>query len=213
MLLAASEEDTCSSAVFKMKRIWTSVRLSLYYLDGNYGFQIGKMQMKTALFFLCVSLLQLLLNAQSGPQPNLVQEFELEQCQYKEKAQQAELQECSAHSAGLQSQITQRRENNNLVGVFVAFFATGLGIGAITMLALFLKRLKLPGIRKQLITVIVCSCWIIAVGWLLASDGALSRHPINLIVLLLIYSLPAVLFGSIVLWWLARTNAGVLRLW
>lgn len=145
--------------------------------------------------------------------PDLVQQYELQQCLSREKVQHAELNECNDHIGALQSQLRDRTNAESLTGIFIAAVGIGIGIGAFIRLALFLKRLKLPGVRKQLLTAIVCSFWIIAAAFILASDASLNTHPVSLLVMILIYSLPAILFGGIILWWLARTNAGVPRLW
>ncbi|HEY1526908.1 MAG TPA: hypothetical protein VGH51_11770 [Candidatus Angelobacter sp.] len=97
-----------------------------------------------------------------------------------------------------------------MVGVGVG---VGMGLGIIACAALFWRKLAPSSPRKQLTILTLCSLWIIVAGVALSSERNLSMHPINLLVSVFIYSMPAILFGAISLWWLKRTKPDVIKLW
>jgi hypothetical protein len=81
----------------------------------------------------------------------------------------------------------------------------GLGIGLLNRLVQVCKRLAPSKAKKQLTVMIACSIWLSVAATVLASDSNLSKYPISLLVSVFIYSLPAILFGGIALWWLTRS--------
>jgi hypothetical protein len=83
----------------------------------------------------------------------------------------------------------------------------GLGIGAVAAFytVRFLRRVRpFTAQRKQLIVLIVAALWVSAAGWIAINDDTLSKHPVNMLFTVLVYSIPALAFGGIGFWWFGR---------
>lgn len=91
--------------------------------------------------------------------------------------------------------------------VFAAFWGIGVGVAMVILLIKGLKRLgRLGSINKQLLTLIAGAMWVSVTALIQASDYTLSRHPVNMLFTVLVYSLPAFLFAGIGFWWFGKTK-------
>jgi hypothetical protein len=110
----------------------------------------------------------------------------------------------------------QRLENLARIRM-IAVSSLGFGIG----IALFCSWLfwrwfrqvrPIPTAKKQLAILLLTATWITACVFIALSDGTLSTHPINMAVIVFMYSLPAILFGGIAVGWIGRKSE-VIKLW
>lgn len=112
----------------------------------------------------------------------------------------------------------QRLQNQVLENELAEVIGVGViaGIVALTIYGLWramrsIRRLfPLSKTRKQLGTLLAMAAWVsVSTVIALAEDGLL-HHPINLLSVVFVYSLPALAFGSIGVWWFGRTKPEVL---
>jgi len=64
--------------------------------------------------------------------------------------------------------------------------------------------------RRQLITLLLMAAWVTVVAAVGIGDSALAHHPINLAVSVFVYSIPALAFGGVGVWWFGRTKPEIL---
>jgi hypothetical protein len=64
--------------------------------------------------------------------------------------------------------------------------------------------------RRQLVILLLMATWITVAAMIALSDSRLSYHPVNLVLSVFVYSLPALSFGSVAVWWFGRTKPEVL---
>jgi hypothetical protein len=64
--------------------------------------------------------------------------------------------------------------------------------------------------RRQLITLLLMATWVTIAAVVALSDSRLSYHPVNLAFSVLVYSLPALAFGGVGVWWFGRTKPEIL---
>jgi hypothetical protein len=64
--------------------------------------------------------------------------------------------------------------------------------------------------RRQLITLLLMATWVTVAAVVALSDSRLSYHPVNLAFSVLVYSLPALAFGGVGVWWFGRTKPEIL---
>jgi hypothetical protein len=97
------------------------------------------------------------------------------------------------------------------VGIFSGFLGLGAGIGIIFLLAKWLRRAPQPSTsvsaeKKKLLLLIGGAGWISVAVVICSQRQILYLHPINLLVAVVVYSIPAVLFGGIAFWWLRSSR-------
>ena len=61
--------------------------------------------------------------------------------------------------------------------------------------------------RNALAVLILGSVWITAAALIAVNDSDLSKHPVNMLFTVLVYSLPALLFGGVGFWWFGKENS------
>lgn len=93
------------------------------------------------------------------------------------------------------------------VGVFVALLGVGAGIAVIFILGKLLRRIQWPALKlsrekKKLLLLIGGAVWVSVVVVICSQEQILYLHPINLLVAVVVYSIPVVLFDGIAFWWL-----------
>ena len=64
--------------------------------------------------------------------------------------------------------------------------------------------------RRQLITLLFMAAWVTTAAVIGLSDSRLAFHPVNLVLSVFVYSLPALTFGSVAVWWFGRTKPEIL---
>ncbi len=149
---------------------------------------------------------------------------ELDKCRNKAKEWQAWADEnVPKHDALLQDYDQLKRDYDNLqrantfgeygaaIVIAIGAFGIGLGIGLVNKLAQVWWRHPPSKAKKQLTVMIAGSVWLTVAAIIGVLDSNLSKHPINLLVSVFIYSLPALLFGGIALWWFNRAEPTVIK--
>lgn len=58
--------------------------------------------------------------------------------------------------------------------------------------------------RRQLMVLVLGAIWISVAALIAVNDAVLSRHPVNMLFTVLVYSLPALLFSGIGFWWFGK---------
>jgi len=90
---------------------------------------------------------------------------------------------------------------------FLGFLGLGVGIAAVFLIGRIVRcALPLTTERKQLIVLVSCAAWISVVAVIGLFTERLSRHPVNLVLTIIVYSLPAISFSGIAFWWLGRVR-------
>jgi hypothetical protein len=97
------------------------------------------------------------------------------------------------------------------VEVFIGLLGLGAGIGTIFPLGKWLLRasrslLTLSPEKKKLLLLIGGAAWISVVVLIVSQQQILYLHPVNLLAAVVVYSIPAILFDGIALWWLGSTK-------
>jgi hypothetical protein len=97
-----------------------------------------------------------------------------------------------------------------LMNTGAAFVGFGIG-GSIVFLigkALWaLKRLWPSSASScQLVVLLATAVWISVAAWIGVNDSMLSRHPVNMLFTVLVYSIPALAFGGIGFWWFGKSK-------
>jgi hypothetical protein len=144
---------------------------------------------------------------------------ELRQCQQKlQQWHDWSARNIPRHEALVQDYEALQREHEKLqrekilssytAAITTAIFAVGIGVGLglAARLVLLWRHLTPSHGKKQLGTLIICALWISGTVLTLDFSGRLTDHPMNFLAATLIYSLPALLFGSIIFWWLNKTE-------
>jgi hypothetical protein len=95
------------------------------------------------------------------------------------------------------------------VGVFSGLLGIGAGISIIFLLAKWTRRAQLstPMLSrdtKKLFLLIGGAVWISVVVVICSQAQSLYLHPLNLLVAVVVYSIPAILFDGIAFWWLRK---------
>jgi energy-coupling factor transporter transmembrane protein EcfT len=121
----------------------------------------------------------------------------------------------------LDAQLRQQRASNReaRVEVSLAFATLGAGIVGTFMFMRFAVKVAkrwwpVSKQRRQLIVMISMASWVTiasAVALIVTTDQVhaleglrFQIHPVNMIISLLVYSLPALSFGSVGIWWFGR---------
>jgi len=123
---------------------------------------------------------------------------------------QARNDQLFAQKENLQREI-QRNDRDMATRVFVAFGAIGFGLFmAWGILRAIKKWWPISNRRRQLITLLLMATWVTVAAAVAANDARLTYHPVNLTLSVFVYSLPALAFGGIGVWWFGRTKPEVL---
>lgn len=93
-------------------------------------------------------------------------------------------------------------------------FFGGLGIGCGAFLVFIalrwvkqLKRLSpISPAKRQLTVMILAATWITVAGFVAQQQPQLTMHPVNMAFTVGVYSLPALLFGGIAVWWFGKAK-------
>jgi hypothetical protein len=94
-----------------------------------------------------------------------------------------------------------------LMQTSAAFCGLGLGGSIVFVVLKVLKRLwPVSAASKQLVVLVAGAIWVTCAAVVGANDNALSTHPVNLLFTVLVYSLPAFLFGGIGFWWFGKAK-------
>jgi len=128
------------------------------------------------------------------------------------KAAIADAKAFDAERADLQSRIESlRSENEQLEHTEIRFelltaaVGIGIGIAAAFYLARALRRFWHISARgKQLAFMVLGAFWVTGAAVVAVNDSDLTKHPINLLFTVLVYSLPALTFGGIGFWWFGK---------
>ena len=81
----------------------------------------------------------------------------------------------------------------------------GIGIAAAFYLARALRRMwRMSQRGKQLAFVAGGAFWMTGAAVVAVNDSDLSRHPVNMLFTVLVYSIPAFAFGGIGFWWFGK---------
>jgi|ERR1035438_7848437 hypothetical protein len=89
------------------------------------------------------------------------------------------------------------------IGVFGAFWLVR-GLRRLWQRKRLGPKPLLTPTQKQLIALILGAIWVSVAAMIGANDDALSKHPVNLLFTVLVYSLPALSFGWIGFWWFGK---------
>ena len=102
-----------------------------------------------------------------------------------------------------------RSSEHSRIDVNLATAAVGIGVGVFGAFWLLrgLKRAwSVSGKGKQLLFMVCGAVWITGVALIAVNDSDLSRHPVNMLFTVLVYSLPALLFSGIGFWWFGKAK-------
>lgn len=97
--------------------------------------------------------------------------------------------------------------NHSTMAVSVLAAAVGIGIGVTCAFWLVrgLKRLWPVSYKgKQLVFMVCGAVWITGAAIIAVNDSDLSKHPVNLLFTVLVYSIPGLLFSGIGFWWFGK---------
>lgn len=108
-------------------------------------------------------------------------------------------------NADLRSSNESLNHSQTAIGIMAASVGIGIGIMCAFWLVRGLKRLwPVSHKAKQLVFMVCGAVWITAAGLMAVNDSDLSRHPVNMLFTVLVYSLPALAFGGIGFWWFGK---------
>lgn len=109
-------------------------------------------------------------------------------------------------------EMLEQDRSNQLAAFIAGGLAIGFGGGMAVLGIKGLRRIwPLSRERKQLAVLILGAAWITIAGFVVANDSWLSQHPVNMLLTIFVYSLPALLFGGIGAWWFGRARRGEQR--
>lgn len=107
----------------------------------------------------------------------------------------------------LRSSAQNAWETRTEVNLVLAAIGIGTGVVCAFWLARALKRLwPVSNKGKQLVFLACGAAWITVVAVIAVNDSDLSRHLVNMLFTVLVYSLPALLFGGIGFWWFGKAK-------
>ncbi len=95
------------------------------------------------------------------------------------------------------------------IEVDLATAAVGIGVGIFCAfwLARALKRAWPVSYKgKQLVFMVCGAIWITGAALVAVKDSDLSKHPVNMLFTVLVYSLPGLLFSGIGFWWFGKSK-------
>lgn len=105
----------------------------------------------------------------------------------------------------------QDSSRENRIEMFLVFAAVGVGLfmawGAVKAIR---HWWPVSNQRRQLILLLAIAAWVTVAAVIAANDSRLTIHPVNLVLSVFVYSLPALAFGGIGVWWFGRTKPEVL---
>ncbi len=95
--------------------------------------------------------------------------------------------------------------------IFSGFSGIGFGVFLAFMAVRAIRRWwPISKQRRQLITLLLIATWVTVVALVMANNPSAVHHPINLAVMVFVYSLPALAFGGVGVWWFGRTKPEIL---
>jgi len=83
----------------------------------------------------------------------------------------------------------------------------GLGLGVAFVGLRLLWQWRASSAGKQLAALVLGAAWITVAAFYGAADARLSAHPVNLLLTVFVYSIPALLLAGIGFWWFGKSNA------
>ncbi len=96
---------------------------------------------------------------------------------------------------------------NKWLGFWSVGILGGVSIGIVILIAKWFRRMRpLSAARKQLIWLVLGAVRITVAALIAVNDYELSKHPVNMVFMVLVYSLPAVLFSGIGFWWFGKAK-------
>ena len=103
-------------------------------------------------------------------------------------------------------------ENSQIaLRIFLLFAGIGAGLAfAWAALKAIRRWWPMSKTRRVLITLLLMAAWVSVAAAVGLSDARLSAHPVNLVSSVFVYSLPALTFGSVAVWWFGRTKPEIL---
>ena len=116
-------------------------------------------------------------------------------------------QQLTEQNIFLESRLTSLRSERNKT--FITYMASGAGFFLGLMVWRILLALRpLTSILKQLVVLLLGAAWVTGAALLAAVNPQLVTHPANWVFVVSVYSLPAVLFCAIGVWWFAKEKRG-----
>jgi hypothetical protein len=109
-------------------------------------------------------------------------------------------------------QLRRQATKTDMVRVFIVIAALGFGVFmAWAALKAICRWWPISKQRRQLITLLLMATWVTVAAFVAAAgDAKPSFHPVNLVLTVFVYSLPALAFGWIGVWWFGRTKPEVM---
>ena len=114
---------------------------------------------------------------------------------------------------GVKAENDRLNAENSQVGfrIFVLFAGIGAGLSLAWVSGKAIRHWwPMSKQRRQLITLLLMAAWVTVAAVLALSDSRLSSHPVNLVLSVFVYSLPALTFGGVAVWWFGRTKPEIM---
>lgn len=116
-------------------------------------------------------------------------------------------QQLQEENQNLQSSVRQAWDTWKAIVVFLLASGIGVGVGLVFMLVRFLKRARpWSAALRQLLILVAGAIWMSLASLIAINDDVLSKHPVNMLFTVLVYSIPALAFGGIGFWWFGRQS-------
>lgn len=107
----------------------------------------------------------------------------------------------------LRVELALNEKAHTLLGFWIVGIVGGISIGAVILIAKWVRRMRpLAAATKQLMALVFGALWMSVAGFIAVNDSQLSRHPVNMAFMVVVYSLPAILFAAIAFWWFGKRN-------
>lgn len=147
-------------------------------------------------------------------------DYTLQDCQLRVKQWEAWSAQTGSFESRLQSDNQQLTERNLLLEsrlaslrsernkTIITYMAFGAGFFVALMVWRILLALRpLTSILKQLVVLLLGAAWVTIAALLAAVNPQLVAHPANWAFVVSIYSIPAILFCAIGMWWFAKEKS------
>lgn len=117
----------------------------------------------------------------------------------------------AAENEHLRAQAALEDKSELRLRIFISMGGVGFGLflawGAVKAIRRWWPSSKQ---RRQLITLLLMATWVTVAVVVAANDSHLTYHPVNLTLSVFVYSLPALTFGGVGVWWFGRTKPEIL---